>query len=90
MGTVAIKLKIMPSSPNENLEDIKKKVEKKIIFMKGKVNNAEYEPIAFGLKAVIITIAWPEEQDTEPLESAFSDIKEINSAQIIDYRRAFG
>ncbi len=89
MGIVAVKIKIMPESPEVDLAQLREKLEKKIYTLGGKVNQAEEEPIAFGLKAIIITIAWPEEKSTDLLESELQT-EEVSSVQIIDYRRAFG
>ena len=89
MGIVAVKIKIMPASPEVDLAQLKENLERKIHALGGKVNQTEEEPIAFGLKAIIITIAWPEEKSTDLLESELQT-EEVSSVQIIDYRRAFG
>lgn len=90
MGIVAIKIKLMPTDLDADLNEIKITAETKIVEHGGKVNSIEEENIAFGLKAIIITLAWPEEKDTSILENLMAEISEVNSAQIIDYRRAFG
>ena len=90
MGIAAIQIKIMPESLDINLNEIKEKAEEKIISLGGKINSSKEEEIAFGLKALIITIAWPEEKETSVLESELTEMDGISSAQIIDYRRAFG
>jgi elongation factor 1-beta len=90
MAVAAIKIKLMPEGLDINLEEIKKKAEEKIIGLKGMNVSFTEENIAFGLKAVIAMLAWPEEQDTGILESELAGIDGISSAQIIDYRRAFG
>lgn len=90
MGMTALKIKLMPESPDTDLKEIKKKIEIKAEELKAKVNSIEEEPIAFGLKALIVTLAWPEEKDTDFAENALSEIEGVSSAQIIDYRRAFG
>jgi len=86
----AIKIKILPESPDEELEDIEKEAQEKIKEEGGKVSRIEQEPVAFGLKAIIITLAWPEEKETDLLERILEDIKGVSSTQIIDHRRAFG
>ena len=88
MATVAIKLKIMPSSPDEDLEKIQTNLKQNLESKNALNISFEQEPVAFGLKAIIATFAWPEEQDTSELESL--SIEGINSSQIIDYRRAVG
>jgi translation elongation factor aEF-1 beta len=91
MGVAALKIKIMPESAETDLsslaEDIKKKLEKAGAI---KINNTEEEPIAFGLKAVIITLAWPEEKETDLALNAARKNKEVKSAEVLDYRRSFG
>ena len=90
MGTVGVKLKIMPESVETDLESIKLNGKEKIEQQKGVLTSFEEEPIAFGLKALIATFAWPEEQDTDIIENMFNEIKGVSSVQIIDYRRALG
>ncbi len=90
MGVVAIIVKIMPDSPEADLEEIKSHTSK-ILEGKGAMNlSFEIVPIAFGLNAVKAKFAWPEAQDTEIIETSLSKIKHVSSAQIEDYRRAFG
>ena len=89
MGTAIIKIKLMPASPETNLREIEKAAEK-IINKEGTVNHIIQEPIAFGLKAVIITFALNESKELDPIEEALGKIKNVNSTQIIDMRRAVG
>ena len=90
MAVAAIKIKLMPESLDVNLEEIKKKAEEKILKLKGMNISFTEENIAFGLKALIAMFAWPEEQETGILESELAGIDGVSSAQITDYRRAFG
>ena len=87
MGTAGIKIKIMPSSPESNLEEIKQEA-KTIVEGKGG-KNREYneEPIAFGLKAIIAFFELPEEIEPSVIEESFKQIKGISSIQVIDVRR---
>ncbi|MEM4270812.1 MAG: hypothetical protein QXO70_01810, partial [Candidatus Pacearchaeota archaeon] len=50
----------------------------------------EEQDIAFGLKAIIVTIAWPEEKNTDIAENKLKEITGVSSTEIIDYRRAIG
>jgi len=88
MGSVNFKLKIMPSSPEVDLEEIKEKLKIKIESEGGKGTSFEEEPIAFGLKAIILGFLWPEEKEFEPVENQLSKIEDVNSVQVIDMRRA--
>jgi len=89
MAMMALKLKIMPSSPEVNLEELKNKI-KKLVEKEGKINSIEEEAVAFGLKALIITLAIPETQDTEEIENKIGKLDNISSVKIIDMRRALG
>ncbi len=88
MAMTAIKLKIMPIGLDVNFEELKKQVEKKLEEFGAIINSTQEEPIAFGLKALIVTIGWPEDKGTEVLETL--KVEGMNSCQIIDYRRAIG
>ncbi len=90
MGIVLVKIKIMPSSPEVDLEDIKKSAKEIIEKNNGKRTSFEEEPIAFGLKAVITSFDIDEETPIEPIEEKLKEIKNINSIEVVDMRRAFG
>lgn len=91
MGTAALKIKLMPESPDANLEAIKEKA-KELATSHNKVlvHSIEEEEIAFGLKAVIITLVWPEELEQSVIEDEFAKIPDVNSVQVIDFRRVVG
>lgn len=90
MAIAAIITKIMPDSPDTNLEEIKNSA--KLEMEKEGAQNISFEekPIAFGLKAVMMKMAWKEEKDTSIIEDKLSKIKNVSSVKIEDYRRAFG
>lgn len=90
MGTALLKIKLMPTSPEINLEEIKEKAKKIVEKGKGKKCSFEVEPIAFGLKALIVSFDIDENQELEPIEEGLRNIENVNSAQVIDMRRAFG
>jgi translation elongation factor aEF-1 beta len=90
MGIAGVKIKIMPSSPEANLKNIEQEAEKIILKEGGKNCTFQREPIAFGLNAVIAFFAWQEEKELELLESKLEKIKEVNSVNLIDIRRAIG
>ena len=89
MGIVAVKIKIMPSSVETNTKKIAGDAKKIIESSGGKNCTTTEELIAFGLKAVIAFFAWPEEKEIESLEKKLEKIKDVNSIQVIDMRRAF-
>jgi len=87
MGTAGIKIKIMPSSVEADLEKIKTKAKQIVEANQGKNREYEEEPIAFGLKAIIAFFEISEEQELEPIEEAFRNIENVNSIQVIDMRK---
>jgi elongation factor 1-beta len=90
MGIAAIIVKIMPSSPDTNLDAIKNSA-KELMEKEGAKNiSFEVRDIAFGLKAVIMKMAWIEEKDTSIIEDGLAKIDNVSSVMIEDYRRAFG
>lgn len=90
MGTAVVKINIMPSSPESNLQEIKENIQKIIEDKGGRGCQFEEKPIAFGLKAIEVFFGWPEEQEIDSLEKQLSEIKDINSVEILDIRRAVG
>jgi elongation factor 1-beta len=89
-GIVAVIAKIMPESPDTDLKKVKENT-KSVMESEGAQNiSFEEKDIAFGLKAIIIKMAWPEEKSTDLIESKLSEIENVSSATIEDYRRAFG
>ena len=90
MGTALLKIKLMPTSPEVNLEEIKEKAKKVVEECQGRNCRFEEEPIAFGLKAVMVFFGIDESQELEPIEKELSKIENVNSVQVVDMRRAFG
>lgn len=89
-GMSAVQFKLMPTSPDIDLQQIKQKAEEKIKSLGGVPGEIQEQPIAFGLKALIFSFAFPEEKDIEELESLLEKIQEVSSLEMIDYRRAIG
>ena len=90
MSIVAIITRIMPDSPEADLESIEKETTK-ILKSKGAQNiSFTEEDVAFGLRAILAKFAWPEEKDTEIIEISLASIEGVSSVKIEDYRRAFG
>jgi len=87
MAIVAIKLRIMPVSPETDLEKIRIELEKRVEKLEARLNSTEIEPIAFALRALIATILWPENKEPDLLENAIRSIEDVESAEIIDVTR---
>ncbi len=90
MGSMNVQIKIMPSSVGASLEKIKKEAKKIIEEHNGTGPVFSEEPIAFGLKALMILFTYPEEKELEELEKRLSKIVDVSSAEMIDIRRAVG
>lgn len=90
MGTAGIKIKIMPTSPEVDLETIKSSAQKYIENKGGRNSKFDEEPIAFGLKAIIAYFEWPEEKELEEVEEGLKKLENVASIQIIDMRRLLG
>lgn len=88
MSIAIIKIKIMPLSPEANLNEIKEDAEKIIKNYNGNIAKIEEESIAFGLIAIIITFTISESQELEPIEQELNKIENVSSSQVIDMRRS--
>ena len=86
-GIVGVKYKIMPTSPEVDLEKIKETAKAIIESNGGK--NKEYieEPIAFGLKAIIVFFYYDEELELDEIEKKLGEIENVNSVQLVDIRK---
>lgn len=90
VGIAAVIVRLMPSGLDTNLHAVKLEATKRLEKHKAQNITFTEDPIAFGLKALNIKFAWPEQQDTDVIEHELAEIPGISSAQIEDYRRAFG
>ena len=90
MGTALVKIKIMPTSPEVDLESLGNKAHDIVAENDGKNIMTHDEPIAFGLKALIVSFDIDESLPLEHLENSLRKIENVNSAEVIDMRRAFG
>jgi elongation factor 1-beta len=75
MGMVALEFKIMPESPETDLEKIKSEISKKI-----KIQDSKIEPIAFGLKALKILVIVPD-KETGDIEGKLREIKGVSEVE---------
>ncbi|MBT4540910.1 elongation factor 1-beta [Candidatus Woesearchaeota archaeon] len=91
MADVIITFKLMPTSPDVNLDDIKDKVKEAIAAFGGEVGKEKIEPVAFGLNALILIFVMDEDKgSTEDLEAEIAKIEGVNSVECTDVRRAVG
>ena len=90
MGFVVVQMKLMPSSPSVDLSVIEKTAEKIINSMHKTAVKIEEQPIAFGLKAMILSFAWNDAIETEKVEAELQKIENVSSVETLDIRKAFG
>jgi elongation factor 1-beta len=90
MGTALLKIKIMPTSPDVELDDIENKAKQVIEENEGRGTKTEREDVAFGIVAVIVTFAIDESLETDPFLDNIRKIDNVSSAETIDFRRALG
>lgn len=84
MGRVFLKLRVMPSDVDVNLESIKDRVVK-LNFRNVEIKDLAIKPIAFGLKALMVLAVMP---DTEGILDRFIEeigkIEGVESVEIED------
>ena len=91
MALVVVTLRVMPKSAESDLKKIEEEAEKLIKEFGGEPGKTEIKPIAFGLKALEIFFVMPEEKgSTEDLEKKIAALDDVNSAEVVDVRRAVG
>ena len=92
MARVVVSLRIMPQSPDVDLSELETKAKKEIVdFCNSQEFRTEIQPIAFGLKALIIIFVMEESiGTTEKLEQKISQLEGVESVEVTDVRRAVG
>ena len=86
----AVKYKLMPTGLDIDLDLLKTKIQTKLTEFGGIFGEAEEKPIAFGLKALVVSFAFPEEKEIDEVGNALETINGVSSVEMIDYRRAIG
>lgn len=91
MADVIVTVKIMPTSPESRLDTIEEKAKHEIAEFGGEVGKVDYEPIAFGLKALVLVFVMDESLgSTDELEEKIRAISGVQSVEVTDVRRAIG
>ena len=87
MGEVLTTMKIMPDSPEIDLDTIKAAIESSMPEG-AEIHEISEEPIAFGLVALnVVFIVEDGEGGTGPTEEAIIALADVASAEITDSRR---
>ena len=98
VATVIVTMKVMPISPEEDLNPIREATTSLITEFGGTVGMMrdgsiaiKVEPVAFGLQALVFMFSMNEALGgTEELEAKITTIPGVNSVQVTDVRRAVG
>ncbi|USZ72655.1 elongation factor 1-beta [Natronosalvus halobius] len=82
MGKVAAKIKVMPQSPEIDLDALQERLET-ALSEGAKINGVEREEVAFGLVALYPTVIVPDGSGgTEGVEEAFSEVEGVESVNV--------
>ncbi len=85
MAEVLVTIKIMPGSPDVDLDALSSLISE---VEGGRLNNVEREPIAFGLVALNASyVVEDAEGGTDNLENAIREIDNVNSAEVVKVTR---
>jgi elongation factor 1-beta len=82
MGKVAAKIKVMPESPEIDLDDLQERLENSLPEG-AKINGVERDDVAFGLVALFPTVVVPDDAGgTDAVEEAFAGVDGVESVQV--------
>jgi elongation factor 1-beta len=81
MGSVAVIARVMPDSPEVNLDQLKKALKDKLPG----IQEIREEPIGFGLKALkLVAIINDAGGETDAIEKSLSEVAGVERAEIIE------
>ena len=86
MGEVAVTLKVMPESPEVDLEGLKEQIKNAV--GEQEFERIEEEPIGFGLVALNVTIVVDDgEGGSEPAENAIAALDDVATVEVVHMTR---
>jgi elongation factor 1-beta len=87
MGKVAAKLKVMPQSPEIDLDALQERLED-ALPEGARINGFERDDVAFGLIALLPTVVVPDDAGgTEAVEEAFAGVDGVESVSVEEVGR---
>jgi elongation factor 1-beta len=87
MGKVAAAIKVMPQSPEVDLDELETRL-RESLPEGAQINGFERDDVAFGLIALIPTVIVPDEAGgTEAVEEAFANVEDVESVSVEDVGR---
>ncbi len=82
MGKVAAKIKVMPQSPDVDLDALQERLEQSLPEG-AKINGFERDDVAFGLVALFPTVVVPDDSGgTDAVEEAFDSVEGVESVDV--------
>ncbi|MGM0605669.1 MAG: elongation factor 1-beta [Halobacteriota archaeon] len=82
MGKVAAKMKVMPNSPDVDLDELQEKLEASLPEG-AQINGFERDDVAFGLVALLPTVLVADDAGgTEAVEEAFETVEGVESVAV--------
>jgi len=89
MGSVIVTYKVFPEDIVENFDSLKKQIEEKMP-KDSSISGFGEEPVAFGLKALLVQARFPEDQTglVDEFESEMGKIKGVSQVQTVMVRRS--
>ena len=82
MGKVAAKIKVMPQSPDVDLDALQERLEQSLPEG-AKINGFERDDVAFGLVALFPTVVVPDDSGgTDAVEEAFATVEGVESVDV--------
>lgn len=82
MGKVAAEIKVMPNSPEVDLDDLHERLEASLPEG-AKISGVKRDDVAFGLTALIPTVIVADDAGgTEAVEEAFAEVDDVESVEV--------
>ncbi|MFB6281793.1 MAG: elongation factor 1-beta [Haloferacaceae archaeon] len=87
MGKVAAKLKVMPGSPEIDLDELQERLEDSLPEG-AEIRGFDRDDVAFGLVALLPTVVVPDDAGgTEAVEEAFAEVADVESVEVEEVGR---
>ena len=91
MAMVIVTMKIMPESPEVNLDELEGTVKEILTGFEANVMGVEKEPVGFGLVSLITKFSVDENKgSTDPIEEKIAALENVASAEVTMVSRALG
>lgn len=82
MSKVAAEVKVMPNSPEVDLDVLQERLEG-ALPEEAKIARVDRDDVAFGLTALIVNVIVPDDSGgTEKVEEAFSEVEDVESVSV--------